>query len=355
MKNKLKILIFFAVNENTKKLSYNDDWLDSFINHPLLNVKACDLKSKKWIFVLPFINNFDFIVFLHSTNSNNIFINDILKKKLFNRKNKIIFFVGNEYKLMPDKISLLKEIKADYIVSQLPQDTAEWLYNECKNSVIISVPHALNPDIFKPKIPLKDRKIDIGVRAYKYVMYLGDKERIDLFNFFMNDKRLMNLNKDVSFNIKDRFTRVEWAKFLNSCKATISTEAGSSFLERDDHTRLVVNKYMIENPEASFEDVYRKFFLNYKNPVSGKCISSRHFDAIGTKTCQIMFPGRFNDILKVDKHYIALKHDFSNIKDVLEHLKDLSYIKKMVDETYEYALDAHTHKHRINDLLNKVL
>ena len=96
------------------------------------------------------------------------------------------------------------------------------------------------------------------------------------------------------------------------------------------------------------------FFKGYKNAISGKVISSRHYDAIGTKTRQIMFPGRFNDILRADEHYISLGRDFKNIDDVLGRFCDLDYRRNMVDITYEYVMDQHTHQHRIDYLMKVV-
>src|SRR3546814_18773585 len=54
----------------------------------------------------------------------------------------------------------------------------------------------------------------------------------------------------------------------------------------------------------------------------GKCISSRHFDAIGTATCQILLEGRYNDILTPDVHYIRFASDFSNISEVMGTFRD---------------------------------
>ena len=63
--------------------------------------------------------------------------------------------------------------------------------------------------------------------------------------------------------------------------------------------------------ELPFSEIYDRFFAGRAIPEAhGKCISSRHFDAIGTGTCQILLEGRYNDILKPGEHYIALSHDF---------------------------------------------
>ena len=85
-------------------LSYNDDWQDAFINENCLDVETCNLATKEWILFIPKIATFDLIVFLHSSNSNGIAIQPLLAKSLLYRKGKVIFFVGNEYKLMPEKL-----------------------------------------------------------------------------------------------------------------------------------------------------------------------------------------------------------------------------------------------------------
>jgi hypothetical protein len=97
------------------------------------------------------------------------------------------------------------------------------------------------------------------------------------------------------------------------------------------------------NEVQSHADIHARFFKNKpRPPVYGKSISSRHFDAIGTKTCQIMFRARFNDILKGDRHYLALDHDFSNLEDVLARFSDPAQRRAIVEEAYAHVMDAHT-------------
>lgn len=343
----------FYKNPVKSLLSYNDDWQDAFTNESIFDIETCNLATKKWLLYIPKIAKFDLIIFLHSSNSNSIAIHPWLAKSLNYRKGKVVFFVGNEYKLIPEKITLIKKISADFIVSQLPQDTAEWLYEDCEFSKIISLPHALNAEVFKSKIKIDHRRIDIGVRAYEYPWYLGDRERMEIFGKFQNETR-HELNLDIELNPQKRFDRSNWSEFLNTCKGTVSTEAGTSYLERTDQIRKKVNSHMNKFPDSSFEEIFEIFFKNYENSVSGKCISPRHFDAIGTKTCQIMFKGRFNDILQPDKHYISLNRDFSNYDDVVGRFKDLEFCSKMVDETHEYIMDSHTHRHRIKELIDLI-
>jgi len=349
----MKALLLYYSNKNSRLLSYNDDWLDAFLNYEK-NIRwdQCNLAKKSWFLLLPRINKYELIVLLHSTNSNREAVRPILRKVLLHRKGNIIVFIGNEYKNIPQKFKLINDIDADFIASQLPQDTAEWLYTG-KHAKIISVPHALNPSVFKPNIPNNKREIDIGERSYDYPWYLGDIDRNLIGDFFLN-LLSYNLKIDVSHNVNKRFNRNGWANFLNQCKGTVATEAGTLFLERDDRTRIAINQFLSNNKSLEFEEVYKRFFADYKNPVSGKTISSRHFDAIGTKTCQIMFKGRFCDILVPEEHYIVLNKNFNNLDDVIKRFKDNEYRQKMVDRTYEYVMDLHTHKHRLKSLFKEI-
>ena len=107
---------------------------------------------------------------------------------------------------------------------------------------------------------------------------------------------------------------------------------------------------MAEEP-LSYEDIYARFFADKpRAPVYSKCISSRHFDAIGTKTCQIMFRGQFNDILKADTHYLVLDDDFSNFDEVLRRFTDLSERRGIVDAAYAHVRESHTYEHRMRRL-----
>ena len=138
---------------------------------------------------------------------------------------------------------------------------------------------------------------------------------------------------------------------MNHSKGIVGAESGTYYLEKDDRTQLAVEKYLRQVGNATFDDVFTRFFKDYENPISGKAISSRHFEPIGTKTCQVILEGHYNGILKADEHYIAIKRDLSNVTDAVSRFKDQPYRQKLVDRTYEYVLDQHTYRHRVDNLL----
>ena len=64
--------------------------------------------------------------------------------------------------------------------------------------------------------------------------WLGDNDRNAIIQYFNLERHGLRL--DLGLNPKDqkRFNRTEWAGFLNKCKGTLSTEAGSFFLDPND-------------------------------------------------------------------------------------------------------------------------
>jgi glycosyl transferase family 1 len=238
-----------------------------------------------------------------------------------------VFFIENEYRLIPDKVAYAMALGASVLVSQLPLDTARSLYGARFPGRVVSAPAGLNPDVFRPGPPAALRRVDVGTRTHVYPASLGDTDRNALVERFAGGGGAIDgLTTDISVAENDRFSREDWARFLQECRATVATEAGASTVS-----------WGSGHPQ-----------------VSGKTVSSRHFEALGTKTAQIMFPGRFSDMLRPGEHYIALERDFRNLEEVCQAVRDVSFITRLTDGAHEYALSAHTYAHRVRAVLAAV-
>ncbi len=401
----MKTLVLYAYH--TDQLSYYDDWIDAFKSHNELDVTCVDVFSSD-AFIHPsayreikrLIEHFDIIVLHHSMNGDSIEFTVPFVSALKNRRGKLVSFVGNEVNLlnigMAPKIQLLKELDVDVIITQLLLEAGTWLYKECKNSKVISLPHGLNPNQFFSGTNYEDRTIDIGTRSARYGPYLGDNDRNNIIDHFRQNTYGLIVDVGEDNEVNQRFDRIGWRSFLDSCKATLATEAGSFYLESNDDMIRRIKKFLIKNSsdrvqnkknfqprkdyfslyefiknfikgtkgnttfenldeetEQDFSEIYERFFVDAeKAPVYTKCISSRHFDAVGTRTLQIMYPGRYNDILKPNQHYFELKRDHSNIQDLLSLFSDPKRVQSMTSLTYDHVLENHTHRHRIESLLN---
>ena len=400
----MKTLLLYSYY--TDLLSYFDDWMDAFHSHPAFNATCVNVfkvkNSRTRNKVKSLIADADLVVIHHSMNGDTLKYLRPFTQAIRNRSGMLVSFVGNELNLptigMEEKIKILKELEADIIATQLLEEAGSWLYRECFKSKVISLPHALNTSQFQKDKTLNDRAIDIGTRSAKYGVWLGDNERNDIISYFDLGNHDLKLDLGLSPGSKKRFNRNEWASFLNNCKATLSTEAGSYFLEPDDKTVNQVFQYLKKKSSKvvlpndtilydafkfifpqhltkvlkpllaksfvgtsnidqgiDFSEIHQKFFAETnKAPVHSKAISSRHFDAIGTHTLNVMYPGRYNDILNSKENYFELKRDHSNICELLELLNNDKRINEITSETYQMVLNNHTHKHRLDKLYSEL-
>ena len=341
------------VQEEFQVLSYVMDWKDAFTGCPLLEVEWCNIHNLlEFASGLRKVKEYPLSIILHSAAWDDLRLLRMAERRFQSRKGRMLLFYGNEYHNMSEKISFARAVQADYIASQLPLSSAEWLYADCGRSVVLPAPAALNPRIYEPGH--STRPIDIGFRGdlYASAFALGDTERTNILEYFNRHAVDFGLTKDIRFV---RHPREQWNSFLNQCKGIMGAESGTYFLEKDDRTRRAVIAFLAEEPRATFDQVYDRFFKSFADPVSGKAISSRHFEPIGTQTCQLLLEGSYNGILKADEHYISVKKDFSNIEEAVRRFKDEGYRAAMVRRTHEYVLDEHTYDRRVQGLVRAAL
>jgi hypothetical protein len=349
------VLIFYG-GRRVQHLSYYGDWFAALCTHPGFAVTVVDTStttSLAYGLVRARRRSYDLIVFPYS----------FFYENTGNRRRAIlafarglhgtkVFFLENEYRLMRDKLAYAVAVGADYVTTQLPKDVADRAY--CAffaPSRIIPLPHGLSALDTRAEAPFDDsaRPVDIGFRGTSFAYSLGHRDREMLLEFFIGHSQQLGLRVDIDG--ERPVMPAEWRRFLRACKGVVGHESGTDFFEINDDTRERIGEYQTANPNATFEEIHRIFFKDYPDPLSGRALSSRHFDAIGAKTCQILFPGRFNDLLSADQHYLALARDFSNVDDVLRRFRDVGVRRSMVENTYAYARDAHTLAHRIAELV----
>jgi len=398
--SRIRTLLVYA--DYTSRLSYYDDWLDAFRAAPRLDCRPLNLCARGAGAALKReLAEADLTVLLHSVNGDTTIYLEPFAPLLADRKGLLLSFVGNEVNLpgspIAAKRAVLRRCAPDFIATQLLPEAGAYLWGDIARRGVLAIPHALNPAVFRVTRPLAAREVDIGVRAVRYLALLGDDDRNRLHDLFARHVFRPPLKVDVS---TERLDRAGWAAFLNTCRGTVSSEAGSWFLERDDATVEAVRAWVsgqskgrnlvIANDSplrrlghklpwglrvlagrllrgglvrhenslheaAAFPEIYARFFRNRpRPPFYGKCISSRHFDAIGTGTCQILLKGRYNDILVADQHYLALEPDFSNLDDVIERFRDPATRRALTEAARAHILEGHTYALRTEQVIRAV-
>ncbi|RNC66001.1 MAG: methyltransferase domain-containing protein [Desulfuromonadales bacterium] len=334
-----------------KPLSYVIDWREAFLAAEELDVELCNINNDThYGACLKKITDYDLIVVSHAATGDDMTKLLQTQTGFAGRKGKLAVFIGNEYDIMGEKISFIRNTGAEYICTQLPPTAARWLYEGCVDSTILTLPHALNPERYRP-LPGIPRSVDIGFIGDIYFPWVGDIERTILIDFFATKGHLLNLVCDIR---NQRIAGDEWCRFLNGCKGIIGAESGTYYLNGRGDLLRRAKEHMQAHPQTTFPELHDLFFRDVATPISGKAISSRHFEPIGTKTCQVLLDGEYNGILRAGEHFIPIRRDFSNIAEAITAFKDEAYRQAMVERTHDYVMSSHTYRHRVSQFIREI-
>jgi hypothetical protein len=218
------------------------------------------------------------------------------------------------------------------------------LYQERLGCAVAGIPNTgLDPDLFPPGPPRRERPIDLGYRALDAPLYLGHDERARLAETFRAAGPRLGLRVDVSLDPADRMDERQWAAFLARCSGQLGSEAGGDYFELDDRSRLAVNAYVAENPRATMADVFDRFFRDYPDPVPMRILSGRNVEAAGTRTVQLLMDGHYGGYLRPGEHYIALRRDLSNVDEAVVQFRDERLCERLTDAAYVVAREQLTY------------
>ena len=351
-------LLISGSTDDLSLYSYYQDWHEGFVNHANLSVNVIETTNLRAAWKAPLLKRkYDLIVFLHSTHptidgSRKV---PILKRLLTGIRGPRVFFLNNEFKAWQDKLNLADYLGARFLISQLNLDDAKFIYEMWPHQ-ILSLPYGLNPQVYQPRIPMSEREIDVGFRGDYYASYVGHNDRNLLLDEVKDALRERHPKVRVDIAVGERYGRDEWADFLNRCVALIGHEAGMTRVDKDENIRNFINAQEVRLAADKFRklvDVMRETGV-FNPPPSGRIAAPRNFEAMGTKTLQILLPGRYNDIFEAGVHYVELQRDLSNLDDVVGTLFDESARDAIVERAYQDGLAHHTYEQRINQLVKAI-
>ena len=352
IKNEQYQRLLYTLISPYEALSYVNDWKEAFENSGELDLTSLNILNQRHThyYLKKNIKEFDLIILMHSVLGDNVEIISPFEQVLKERTGKLLSFVGNEYDFMREKKVFLKKIDTDYIASQLPHQASTFVYGELP-AKIIEAPHALNENVYYP--PELSKEYDIVFSGAKYGVFIGDQERNNLIKTIANltpkFKNKINIGRNTNL------PRNLWVELLQSAKATVGAEAGTYYLDRNGSLLEQSKEFVKQNPDTSLDVLLEKIFDNTSvDYVSGKAISSRHFEPVGTKTCQILLEGEFNGVLIEGEHYISVKKNFSNLREAIDFYLDIDLRNEIVEKTYSYILENHTYKHRVKSIINNL-
>jgi hypothetical protein len=360
----LSVLLLYARSAGNRTLSYQRGWPREFARHPRFRVTGVDVAGHPAVVgarltALGLGLRFDAVVLLHSVFSNERQLHWWAFEAVRRLRAPKVFFIGNEYKLMPEKMAFAEELGIALLVSQSESPRVHALYRERLRCEVAGLPNTgLDPDLFFPRRPRAERPIDVGYRSLPAPLYIGHAEKTEIAERWAEAARRHGLAADISTRPEDRFTEAEWAEFLGRCKAQLGTEAGGDYFEIDDRTRRRFHAWLEDHPEPTLADVRGALFQDYPDPVPIRIVSGRQIEAAGAKTVQVLMRGGYGGYFAPDVHYIPLEKDFSNLEETVARLRDDALCDRLADAAFAVAHDRLTYAKlldRFADRLGEVM
>jgi len=346
---RLRALVLFAESAENATLSYQRGWPRALAADPALDCELVNVLDGRALRRIRLATRFgrlrwDVVVLLHSTFSNGPTLPPAAVRGLARARAPKVVFLGNEYKLMPEKLRFVEKLGAGLLVSQLASEQALDLYRESLDCTVISIPNTgVDLDRIPPLVARGERPVDIGYRAYDSPLYLGHRERRDIAERVGESARRRGLVTDVSLDPAQRLDEAGWLRFLASCKGQLGTEAGGDYFELDDSTRTAVNAYLEREPQASFADVHARFFATYERPVSGRALSGRIVEAAATRTVQLLLRGEYGGYFRAHEHYIPLDPGLEDVDAALDAFADEELCAELVERAHAVVVDSLTY------------
>lgn len=356
MTRPLRILGLHADDESWATLSYARSLPRAVARHGGFSFAAVNivrLSALDRISLLAHLRlrRYDAIVLFHSVFSNANYVSPALETQIRNAGAPVVFFVGNEYKLMPEKMAFAERLGVALLVSQIARAEVLELYRVRLGCRVVFIPNALfDPEPFAAAKPACDRPIDIGYRAFDGAWYLGHDDRTRIADIVSTVAARRGFRLDVSLDPASRLAESEWYGFLGDCVGQLGTESGTDAFDLDDAMRNAVNGYCAANPGTQFADVVSRFFPPGGERVSGRTVSSRHIEAAAARSVQLLLPGDYAGVFKPGEHYLEIRRDGANVEDALARFADPALRARMADAAFEAAADRFSERRLMGEL-----
>ncbi len=335
--NKPNILFLADTTHHTKAVS---DHIAAIITHESIHWHVVNPLVCKTIDKFDF-SGFDAIGLHYSVKPyNHYYLSRTLQRKIAEFQGTKFLFLQDEYQKVNQVQHFLYELGFDVLFTLVNRQYMDQAYSDPRIAQLkkISVLTGYVPDDMKSIVspPIKNRQIDVSYRGRPCEYWLGklahDKQLIA--NQFLRHASGAQFKLNISLEESDRVYGDSWLQLLMNSRAVLGTESGASIWDVDESIQKKTKQFLKKNKNADFDTVFEAVLKPYDGNLLYSAISPRVFEAAATKTPMIMFPGYYSGICQADKHYIVLEKDFSNIKDVLEKLRDTDYLQTLADRVH---------------------
>jgi hypothetical protein len=250
-------------------------------------------------------------------------------------------FIQDEYDFTQRAWYWINKLNINLVFTVVPNPGIEEVYpkKELPKTRFVSiltgyVPEKLpeTQDLPKPS----ERALFVGYRGRPLPIRYGQLgvEKISIGEKVKAYCDLNGIPNNIAWSEKSRIYGPGWYDFVLSCRSMLGSESGSNVFDWDGTLNQSIEDYRNKNLGATDEDVYQDVIRTLEIDGLMNQISPRVFEAIASRTVLVLFEGTYSGVIRPGEHFIALKKDYSNLKDVIALLKNGSYVDEMAERAW---------------------
>lgn len=253
----------------------------------------------------------------------------------------LYLFLQDEYDHTNLTSATIQELGVGLVFSCVPSQSIETIYPPAKFpgtkfiSVLTGYTNSSSGSyLFVPKT--SNRPILIGYRGRSLPLRYGQlgfmkREIGEYFTQFLSP---LDHTFDISVSEDSRLYGKAWSRFLCSCRASLGSESGSNVFDFDGTLSKSIASYQTKYPNASPSQIYQDVVSPHETPSLMNQISPRIFEYIEARSAMILLEGQYSNLLEPYKHYIPVRHDYSNLDEVLSLVLNDGFVDEITENAY---------------------
>ena len=252
-----------------------------------------------------------------------------------------MLFIQDDYDFTNRTKKFIKKLGINIVFTVVPDKSIELIYpkQEFRNVKFYST---LTGYVSEELTELKNYK-DMSLRE-NYICYRGrvlpyfygnlGREKEQIGKQIKEICEQKNIPHDIEVEEGKRVYGDKWFELIQSSRTMLGTESGSNIFDFNGNLCRKITKVCRRKPDISYNEIYEKYLKDKELTNVMNQLSPKMFEAIALKTVLVLYEGEYSGILLPNIHYIPLKKDLSNIKDVISKINDIQYLNNIMNRAY---------------------
>jgi hypothetical protein len=180
-----------------------------------------------------------------------------------------------------------------------------------------------------------ERTVDVGYRGRPLPPNMGRDalEKTEIATRFAELAAGTDLRIDIGIGETDRLYGDAWYEFMANSRCMLGVESGVSAFDLEDRILPEYERMLQESAAVSIDDL-RDVLAPWEDRVYYRTMGPRHFEAAAFRVTQVLYEGRYSDVMQPMVHYIPLKKDFSNFEEVVDLMLDANVRQTITENAH---------------------